>query len=78
MAAPKVQFVPVQAPKGQRVHATSLAIPIKTACGRGFEGGWKVSPGGHGWAVVMRRVNCRQCKLAMVHDARPKKRRRRS
>jgi len=69
MAVPKVQYTPVVAPSGRRVHATSLAEPSRTACGRLFEGGWK---------VAMRHVTCRQCKLAMVFDCRPRRRRRRA
>ena len=63
MAVPNVQYTPVLAPKGKRVHAVTFSDPAKTACGKAFSG----------WAVALKKVNCHQCKLAMVMDCRPPK-----
>lgn len=66
MAVPVVQYTPVLAPKGKRVHAATLSEPTKTACGKSFSGGWR---------VALNKVNCHQCKLAIVMDCRPPKKR---
>lgn len=65
--AKAIQFTPVQARRGRRVHALTLTAPKKTACGEDFTDGWRIS---------LKRLNCRRCKLAIVHDCRPRRRKR--
>lgn len=62
MAEIKIEFTPVMAPRGRKVHAVSLTSPNETACGRKFSG----------WIVALKPVNCRDCKLALHHDCRKK------
>lgn len=59
--------MPVRAPRGRRVHATSLLLANETACGKKYSG----------WTIVPRIANCKDCKLAMGKDCRAKRRRRR-
>lgn len=66
MAVPKimVEFTPVVAPRGQVVHATTLAAPNRTACGKKFSR----------WAIALKPLSCRDCKLAVFRDCRKKPR----
>lgn len=60
MAVPKIQFTPISAPRGKRVHATSMRTPTRTACGIRISG----------WYVALRELNCRECMLAVHYDMR--------
>jgi hypothetical protein len=51
-----LDYTPVLASRGRRVHAVSLLVSSETACGREFTG----------WQVVARKMNCRHCKLAIL------------
>ncbi len=57
------EHTPIRAPAGKLVHAATLRAPGKTACGRRCDG----------WVLSLRPVNCRDCKLALVFDARKRK-----
>jgi hypothetical protein len=57
-AKTETKYTTVIANRGRRVHAVSLTKPRETACGRQFSG-WKLAPA---------RLNCRQCKLAILRD----------
>lgn len=55
MPVPAVQYTPVTPRRGGGVHATTLAAPQRTACGRKFRA----------WVVSLKRVDCDGCKLAV-------------
>lgn len=57
MAKVTVQYTPIQAKGGKKVHAVTLRSPKKTACGRLAKG----------WVVSLKRINCQDCKLKLLH-----------
>lgn len=62
---PVLEYTPIISRTGKVVHAVSLALrPMKTACGKSFSKGWR---------VALRRLSCKECKLAVGLDARGKK-----
>ena len=65
MAVPKVQFTPIRAARGKRIHATSMRTPTRTACGVRFAG----------WRVALGELNCPDCLLAVHYDMRTPKQR---
>ena len=60
MAVPKVEYTPVVAHKGRRVHAVALTSRT-TACGRDWSFGWK---------IALKKVNCHLCKVAVLKGIR--------
>ena len=69
------EMIPVQAPRADAVHITSLATPGRTACGKSCDG-WHIEPRGLGagkkrsWRVTRRHVTCLQCKAIVFKKVR--------
>jgi hypothetical protein len=61
MPVPVVQYTPVTPARGGLVHATTLARPGVTACGRKFRA----------WVVALQPLNCQDCKRE-IHIKMPK------
>ncbi len=64
LEVPVSEFTPVVAPRSKVVHAVAFVRPLRTQCGKRFAGGWR---------VALEKVTCEDCQLALVLDARPKK-----
>jgi hypothetical protein len=62
-----LQYTAIAAPKGKLVHAISLFNPMRTACDLAVDT--------KAWLLCRRRLSCDGCKLALRHDARPRRKR---
>jgi len=59
-----LEYIPVIAPSGKKVHASTMRAPTTTACGKTSDKGWIIS---------LRPLNCKHCQLAVGYDCRPKR-----
>lgn len=63
---PLRQFTPVRPRTGGETHATSLATPRKTECGRACDGWVVVSGRAKGRRIVAPPLTCEGCKDAIL------------
>ncbi len=63
MANRVVQYSPITPVRGGLTHATSLATPGETACGRRYSG----------WKVALEPLTCMDCKAAVFLKVRRKR-----